>query len=86
MNKQFFNHAAVVVVILIGFWTADVKSQIGMLNVLPVFSHWNLSGPRLGITYVSKIKELGNELKNRKIGNFIGQFGCHFEYQVSPSI
>jgi len=48
-----------------------------------VFSQRNLSGPRLGVTYLfgSEIESL---VKSKGIGNTVSQFGWHFEYQVIP--
>ncbi len=46
----------------------------------------NLSGPRLGITYVSGDGEAYQSLKDNNMGRFISQFGWHFEYQVSPKV
>ena len=43
----------------------------------------NMSGPRMGVTYVVGGK-LASELEDHKIGQLISQFGWHFEYQVIP--
>ena len=49
-----------------------------------MFSERNLSGPRLGITYVSGTGKLEQELRKKGIGSTLSQFGWQFEYQVIP--
>jgi hypothetical protein len=44
----------------------------------------NLSGPRLGITYVGGSGPLAEALESRDVGRWISQFGWHTEYQVTP--
>jgi hypothetical protein len=48
------------------------------------FRERNLSGPRLGITYIPGQGELVNKLDKVGIGTTLSQFGWHFEYQVVP--
>ncbi|HAV22349.1 MAG TPA: hypothetical protein DCX46_02420 [Bacteroidetes bacterium] len=48
------------------------------------FSRRSLDGPRLGATYVLGQSTLTKELRDRRIGSLISQFGWHFEYQVVP--
>jgi hypothetical protein len=84
MKKQIYCSAAVIAVVLVGWRTADVKAQVGMRDEIPSFSQRSLAGPRLGFTYVPGGSELGNKLKEHKMGNVLSQFGWHFEYQVSP--
>jgi hypothetical protein len=53
-------------------------------SIPPIFSQRNLSGPRLGFTFVPGNKELAQELKAHHMGSVLSQFGWHFEYQVIP--
>jgi len=48
------------------------------------FRERNLSGPRLGITYIPGQGELVNKLDKVGIGTTLSQFGWHFEYQIVP--
>ena len=48
------------------------------------FAERNLSGPRLGVTYIPGNGELVQDLKERNIGQSLSQFGWHFEWQVVP--
>jgi hypothetical protein len=48
------------------------------------FAERNLSGPRLGVTYVAGDGSLARELTKNGFGRLLSQFGWHFEYQVIP--
>ena len=48
------------------------------------FEQWNLSGPRLGITYVPGNGKLSQTLHDKAIGSTVSQFGWQFEYLVVP--
>ncbi|MBU1636625.1 hypothetical protein KKC97_03065 [bacterium] len=48
------------------------------------FSKRNLSGPRLGVTYVTSDNALSRYLETKEIGQQISQFGWHFEHQIIP--
>lgn len=48
------------------------------------FKEYNLSGPRLGVTYVTNGKLL-DELEENDLGPVLSQFGWHLEYQIKPS-
>jgi hypothetical protein len=62
----------------------EAWAQLGSAQIPPLFSQRNLSGPRLGFTFVPGNKELANELKAHHMGSVLSQFGWHFEYQVIP--
>ena len=49
-----------------------------------VVSERNLSGPRLGLTYVGGTGPLAEALESKDMGRWISQFGWHTEYQVTP--
>jgi hypothetical protein len=49
-----------------------------------VLGEKNFGGPRLGVTMVPGNTVLASELKKKKIGRMISQFGWLFEYQVVP--
>lgn len=49
-----------------------------------IFSERNLSGPRLGVTYILGNGKLQQDLRDRAIGSTLSQFGWQFEYQVIP--
>ena len=52
---------------------------------IPVaFDRRNMSGPRLGVTFVSGDGELYQSLECQDIGRVVSQFGWHFERQVIP--
>ena len=44
----------------------------------------NLSGPRMGVSYVVGGGSLRRDLRKRNMGPLLSQFGWHFEYQVIP--
>lgn len=46
----------------------------------------NLSGPRLGFTFIPGEGELVQKLREEEVGRFLSQFGWHFEYQIVPNI
>lgn len=48
------------------------------------FHKRNMSGPRLGVTYVMGQGELWDDLERQGMGRTISQFGWHFEYQIVP--
>jgi hypothetical protein len=48
------------------------------------FYERNLSGPRLGITFIPGSGELATKLNEMGIGSSLSQFGWHFEWQVVP--
>jgi len=48
------------------------------------FRERNLSGPRLGVTYVMGQGELWQDLDRQEMGRTISQFGWHFEHQIVP--
>jgi len=84
MKTRSFFTASVIAGILVGFRTTGVNAQVGMRGETPVFTQRNLSGPRLGVTFVAGGHELKDRLEKNKIGNVLSQFGWHFEYQVVP--
>ena len=52
----------------------------------PKFVSRNLSGPRLGCTYLPGETELVHKLGDHQIGRTLSQFGWHFEYQIVPNV
>ncbi|MGH1366568.1 MAG: hypothetical protein ACRBF0_23605 [Calditrichia bacterium] len=48
------------------------------------FNEYNLSGPRLGVTYVGG-GSLLDELEENNLGPILSQFGWHLEYQIKPA-
>jgi hypothetical protein len=48
------------------------------------FSERNLSGPRMGLTFVLPGTELERKMREKKIEPFLSQFGWHFEYGIIP--
>ena len=49
----------------------------------PVTKH-NLSGPRLGLTFVPGDDEIGKFLDHEGMSRIISQFGWHSEFSVTP--
>ena len=84
MKTKSVQFALVIAGLLVGFRATAVRAQVGMRSENPTFTERNLSGPRLGVTFVAGGYELKKELKSKKIGNVLSQFGWHFEYQVVP--
>jgi hypothetical protein len=48
------------------------------------FKKLNLSGPRMGVTFVPGKNEIYEKLKEKDMGRTLSQFGWHFEYQIVP--
>jgi hypothetical protein len=84
MGKSIVRIAAVTLGIAAVFSTLPVYCQYAQLDSLPTFVQRNLSGPRLGFTYVPGKGELVNEMRQNDLGPVLSQFGWHFEYQVVP--
>ena len=84
MRTRSWVTASVAAGFLLGFQAETVQSQVGMQDEIPTFSQRNLSGPRLGVTFVAGGHEMKNRMKEKNIGNVVSQFGWHFEYQVVP--
>ncbi len=53
-------------------------------NPPSVVTERNLSGPRLGMTYVGGNGSLAEALRSKDMGRWISQFGWHSEHQVTP--
>lgn len=49
------------------------------------FRQRNMSGPRLGVTYVMGDNEISRELDREEMGRAISQFGWHIERQIVPA-
>lgn len=49
-----------------------------------VITERNLSGPRLGMTYVGGDGPLAEALEAKDMGRWMSQFGWHTEYRVTP--
>lgn len=62
----------------------EAQAQPVSAPVPPLLRQRNLSGPRLGFTFVPGNKELAQDLKAHHMGSILSQFGWHFEYQVVP--
>jgi hypothetical protein len=84
MKNKSLQTALVIAGLLVGIRATAVKAQVGIQSEIPAFTERNLSGPRLGVTFVAGGYELKKQLKDNKIGNVLSQFGWHFEYQVVP--
>jgi hypothetical protein len=84
MKTKSVQTALIIACVLIGIRSAAVMAQVGMRNEIATFTQRNLSGPRLGVTFIAGGHELKNQLKGKNIGNVLSQFGWHFEYQVVP--
>ncbi len=65
------------------FQTNVAVSQTYLQNDV-TFEQVNLSGPRLGITYVPGNGVLSQTLHDKSIGTTLSQFGWQFEYLVVP--
>jgi hypothetical protein len=84
MKRTFLDKTGIAAIAAICFAAAGSGSFAQSGSEIPSFSQRNLSGPRLGITFVAGGRKLANELKSRHIGNVLSQFGWHFEYQIVP--
>ena len=76
-------------IILVALGTASMSENVSaQLKEVPqgvAFAERNLGGPRLGVTYIlGENTELVKKLQEKGIGQFISQFGWHFEYQIIP--
>lgn len=49
------------------------------------FRQRNMSGPRLGVTYVMGDNDISRELDREEMGRAISQFGWHIERQIVPA-
>lgn len=63
---------------------ANGQAQGKDFDTEPAFTERNLSGPRLGITYVPGNGKLAKELDDRGYGRTLSQFGWHFEHRIVP--
>jgi len=66
------------------FCLTNAKAQTQEYDNDVTFAERNLSGPRLGVTYLPGSSSLAQKLRDKGIGTTISQFGWHFEYQVIP--
>jgi hypothetical protein len=73
--------AVLLLFVALGGTNATIAQPISSQDV--IFSQRNLSGPRLGVTYLFG-SEIEGVVKNKGIGQTLSQFGWHFEYQVIP--
>jgi hypothetical protein len=81
MNAQFRNLTALV--LFAAFASAASAGGTRIHDPVTFFKR-NLGGPRLGVTIIPGDNELSRELKDKKMGRQLSQFGWHFEYQVIP--
>lgn len=58
-------------------------SQTDSSKTTPVVER-NLSGPRLGLTFIPGDNEIGKFLEHEGMGRTISQFGWHTELRVTP--
>ncbi|HRI45873.1 MAG: hypothetical protein KF721_05950 [Ignavibacteriaceae bacterium] len=73
------------IIAAIFFLLSDVISaQNESSNYIVKFESKNLSGPRLGFSYIPGNGELVTKLKEKNFGVVLSQFGWHFEYQIVP--
>jgi hypothetical protein len=84
MRRTFAGKTGIAAVAAICVFTVGAGAFAQPASEIPSFAQRNLSGPRLGMTFVAGGRDLANELKSRHIGNVLSQFGWHFEYQVVP--
>lgn len=70
--------------LLVGSQTTRAQAQTQFPDHEVILEHRNLSGPRLGVTYVVGDGELWDDLQDNEMGRLLSQFGWHFEYQVIP--
>lgn len=55
------------------------------LDEPPLLVERNLSGPRLGLTFVGIAEHLKPYVEHLDIPRVVSQFGWHFEHQISPT-
>ncbi len=49
-------------------------------------THKNLSGPRIGVTFIPGDNELYDKIREQNMGRLISQFGWHFEWRITPAV
>lgn len=59
------------------------SQETSVINQI-VLGEKNYGGPRLGVTMVPGNTVLASQMKDKKIGRMLSQFGWLFEYQVVP--
>ena len=69
--------------LLIGFIVSQ-SSVAQEERLYTSFTERDLSGPRLGFTFVPPGSELARKLNDNKVYPVISQFGWHFEYAIVP--
>lgn len=83
--KKVYVHLAVLFSVMFSMTIALTAQTIDINKKKPVYKT-NLSGPRVGLTYVFDKSKMAKELKTRGIRNVISQFGWHFEQTVTPKL
>ena len=72
----------IIIHLLLLTFSGNLYSQIE--DEEKTYKSTNLSGPRIGLTYILGEGESYQTLKSNNMDRLISQFGWHFEYQVSP--
>lgn len=80
--KSTYTFTLLIAALVLG--STALLAQTSEYGLETSFAERNLSGPRLGITYVPGNSVLVAKLKEKGIGTAISQFGWHFEYQIIP--
>jgi hypothetical protein len=80
MNNQTIN----IILVFLFALTCTATAQFDRNDEMTNFYERNLSGPRLGITFIPGSGELATKLNEMGIGSSLSQFGWHFEWQVVP--
>ncbi len=84
MKTNIFTATSIMLACLVSMASERAAGQAREFGNEVSFAERNLGGPRLGITYVVGQGKLADKLAERGMGNFISQFGWHFEYQIIP--
>lgn len=86
MKTKSFSAITLAFTVLVAAFATTVTAQTDSPRKPIAFTERNLSGPRLGITFIpgAEDEELVRALKSKGIGRVISQFGWHFEHQLTP--
>ncbi|MBN1893043.1 hypothetical protein JW906_01040 [bacterium] len=84
MKKQTLSTLLAAITIFLAAGSEGAHAQAQIQTEKTSFAQRNLSGPRLGITYLPGNRKLVQELEDKKVGKVLSQFGWHFEHQIIP--
>ena len=84
MKKNTVLWSAVILSMFLAHGWVRVEAQTKDDSDEVVFKKRNLSGPRIGLTYIPGDRDIAKLLRHKDLGRWISQFGWHFEYQVMP--